>query len=158
MSLAEWADLATIVGVIALPLSAAAIWIQLRQQTLLATAANTQALVELSSPFNLQLIQDPEMADLWVNGAKNYANFDSVKQYRFQSMLIWWLILHENIYVQKKNELLDPTVFSAWKYDLESFVRLQLGDLWPKLKPFFQAGFAAYVDDIIANSDDPRPE
>src|SRR5215510_597420 len=43
---------------------------QITSQTELAKAANTQALVGLSSPFNIELIKDPQMAKLWLEGAE----------------------------------------------------------------------------------------
>jgi hypothetical protein len=49
---------------------------QLNLQTELAKAANTQALVSLSSPFNISLIQDPQMAKLWIEGAEEFESYD----------------------------------------------------------------------------------
>jgi hypothetical protein len=147
--LQEWANIATIIGVLSIPLSALFIWLQLRQQTLLARVANTQSLVELSSPFNLQLIQDPKMAEYWVHGAEQYQNFDPVEQYRYKSLLIWWLILHENIFFQWKSGLLDNTIYKSWQYDLERFTLYQLGERWAELKPAFQPDFVRHVEGLI---------
>jgi hypothetical protein len=58
MTLSDWTSIATIAQSVFVPLSLFLVWRQLRQQSQLTRAANTQALVELSSPFNLQLIQD----------------------------------------------------------------------------------------------------
>ena len=52
MTLQDWAYIATIAGVISIPISAFFIWLQLRQQTRLAKIRNTQSLVQLSSLFN----------------------------------------------------------------------------------------------------------
>ena len=109
ISLSDLASIATIVGTLSIPLSAIFIWVQLRQQTQLARAANTQTLVELASPFNLQLIQDPKMAEYWVQGAAKYDSYSEVEKYRYKSLLIWWLILHENIYFQWEKGLLDDS-------------------------------------------------
>jgi hypothetical protein len=149
MTLQDWANVATIIGVLSIPLSGYFIWLQLRQQTLLARAANAQSLVELSSPFNLQLIQDPKMAEYWVHGAERYSSFDQVEQYRYKSLLIWWLILHENIFFQQKNELLDDAVYAAWQRDLESFAQRQLKEQWPGLKWVFQPAFAKHVESLM---------
>jgi hypothetical protein len=149
MDLNDWAEVATIVGVLSIPLSGFFIWLQLRQQTELAKLANAQALVELSSPFNLELIKDPQMAEYWVLGAKNYKNYDEVGQYRFKSLLIWWLILHENIFFQWRRGMLDEAVYKPWKYDLELFCHDQLGSLWPELKSPFQAEFVKHIDELL---------
>lgn len=152
VTLQDWANVATIIGVLSIPLSAFFIWLQLRQQTLLAKVANTQSLVELSSPFNLQLIQDPKMAEYWVHGAEQYPNFDPVEQYRYKSLLIWWLILHENIFFQWKSGLLDRTIYESWQYDLERFALYQLRGLWPELKLAFQPDFVRHVEGLIGKT------
>ena len=149
MTLQDWANVATIIGVLSIPLSGYFIWLQLRQQTLLAKAANAQSLVELSSPFNLQLIQDPKMAEYWVHGAERYPGFDEVEKYRYKSLLIWWLILHENIFFQQRNELLDNAVYAAWQRDLESFAQRQLKERWPELKGVFQPAFVEHVESLM---------
>ena len=64
--LSDFANIATIIEAVFVIVSVWFIWRQLRESTRLARAANAQSLVELSSPLNLQLIQDPEMASLWV--------------------------------------------------------------------------------------------
>src|SRR5436305_3972494 len=156
MTLPEWANVATIIGVLSIPLSAFFIWLQLRQQTLLAKVANTQSLVELSSPFNLQLIQDPKMAEYWVHGAEQYQSFDPVEQYRYKSLLIWWLILHENIFFQWKSGLLDKTIYESWQYDLEKFALYQLRERWTELKPAFQSDFVRHVEGLIGKAEPDR--
>jgi hypothetical protein len=150
MSLEEWANVATIVGVLSIPLSAFFIWLQLRQQTALAKVANTQALVELSSPFNLDLIRDRKMAEFWVEGAQHYDKYDPVEQYRYKSLLIWWLILHENIFFQWQNGMLDRTIYKTWQYDLEQFARNQLKDRWRELRPAFQVEFSKHIDELLS--------
>jgi hypothetical protein len=65
------ANIATVVEAIVVAVSIIFIWKQLRQQTKLTRIANTQALVDISSPFNLELIKDPKMAALWVRGSKD---------------------------------------------------------------------------------------
>ena len=124
--------------------------IQIKQQTELTKIANTQALVELSSPFNLELIKDAQMAALWVKGAEEYEDFDEVKKYQYESLLIWWLIFHENIYYQWNKGLLDQQAYAALEADLKEFIRRQqLGRRWSKLKGVFQTGFIDHVTELI---------
>jgi hypothetical protein len=125
----------------------------LHQQTQLTKTANAQALVELSSPFNLQLIQDQDMADFWVNGHKKYDEYDEVEKYCYRSLLVWWLILHESIYYQWQSGLLDEQLYFAWAGDLEQFVVEQrLWLRWDHLKINFQEGFRSHVDALINQS------
>ena len=123
---------------------------QLNLQTELAKAANTQALVGLSSPFNISLIQDPQMAKLWIEGAEEFASYDKVDKFRYETLLFWWLILHENVYYQRHKGLLDQTIYAAWEYDLRHFVKRQnLQVHWDGLKNLFQQEFVEHVSQVI---------
>ena len=154
------AAIATIVQTIAVIISLYFIWRQLQQQTQqmeqqteLTKIANTQELVNLSSPFNLELIKDPAVAALWVSGSKDYENFDRVKKYQYKSLLIWWLLLHENIFYQNQKSLLDENIYASWDYDLRNFVRNQpLEPRWAELKDAFQSEFRNYVSSVIEES------
>jgi len=74
---------------------------QIRTNNALVKAQKAQALVELSSPFNMELARSRNFAELWLNGVPPEA--DAVDRFRHQSLLGWWLILHENIYGQWKS-------------------------------------------------------
>ncbi len=148
-SLQDWANIATILGVATIPISAFFIWLQLRQQTLLSKVTNTQTLVEISSPFNLALIQDPKMAEYWVRGAEDYDKYDRIEKYQYKSLLFWWLVLHENIFFQWQSGMLDETIYHSWNLDLKKFAKFQLSTRWEELKTSFQASFVQHVDSMI---------
>jgi hypothetical protein len=151
MNLNAWAAVATIAQAVFLPVSLFFVWYQLKRQTKFIRAMNAQSLVELSSPFNLQLIQDRSFAQLWVQGASRFKDMDEVDRYRFKSLLIWWLILHENIFYQNEGKLVADEAYKPWDEDLKEFVRIMnLKDHWPGLKGVFQKSFAAHVDDLIS--------
>ncbi len=92
MSLSDWANIAIIVQGIVIIVSLGFIFYQLRENARLTRAANTQKLVELTSPFTLQLMQDRGTAELWVQGAQKYETMDSVDRERYSTLLSWWLI------------------------------------------------------------------
>lgn len=154
------AAIATLVQTIVVVISLYFIWRQIRQQTQqmeqqteLTKIANTQELVSLSSPLNLELIKDAHMAGLWVNGSQKYEDFDEVEKYQYKSLLIWWLILHENIFYQKQKGLLDEQIHASWDYDLRHFVVSQpLEPRWKELRDAFQSQFRDYVSSLIDES------
>jgi len=153
----EWTALATVAQAIFLPASLLFVWHQLRQQVRLTRAANTQSLVELSSPFNLELIKDRRFAELWVKGASSFKGMDEVDQYRFKSLVIWWLILHENIYYQRQQDLIENSIYAAWSRDLAHFsVVVDLKTHWPNLKATFQNEFVTHVDSLLMKTDEAR--
>lgn len=149
--------IATILQAIVVVISLYFIWRQIQQQTRqmeqqteLTRIANTQSLVSLSSPLNLELIKDPGMARFWIDGAKEFATYNNVDQYRYKSLLIWWLIFHENIFYQHQKHLLDEGIYASWNYDLTDFVqRHNLKLHWAELRPAFQADFTKHIDSLI---------
>jgi hypothetical protein len=144
------ANIALTVQTFVIAVSVVFIWLQLRRQTRLARVANTQALVEISSPFNLELIKDPAIAALWINGARDYETFDEVKQYQYRSLLIWRLIFQENVFYQCQEGLLDKNIYASWDYDLQLFITQQnLKVRWTELKDMFQTEFRNYVTGLV---------
>ena len=150
MALSDLASVAIIVQGFLFIVSIGLIWYQLRENTKLVRAANTQKLVELSAPFNLQLAQDRALTDLWRQATQQFDELDEIDKERYFNLLTWWLMLHENIYHQWRNKLIDADTFSSWTRDLEYFARRQrLANHWNRLNIYFEASFAEHVTEII---------
>jgi hypothetical protein len=152
MSLSDWASIAIIVQGIFLVVSVGLVWFQLRENTKLVRAANTQTLVELSSPFYFQLAQDRALTEIWRRGTERLDELDEIDRERYFSLLTWWLMLHENIYHQWKRKLVDEDTFVSWTRDLEYFARRQrLEKHWSRFGNYFEASFAEHVTSIIVS-------
>jgi hypothetical protein len=150
MSLQNIADIASIAESIFVVISVLLILHQLQINNKLTRAANTRSLVDISSPFNLQLIQDRKVAELWVQGSRNFDSMDEVDQYRYRSVLIWWLILHENIFYQWRRGLIDYESYNPWNRDLQEFIIQQnIPFHWQELRHNYQAEFVSHVDSLI---------
>ena len=150
MSLSDLASIAIIVQGFLFIVSIGLVWYQLRENTKLVRAANTQNLVELSSPFYLQLAQDRELTKLWGQATQHFDELDEIDKNRYFNLMTWWLMLHENIYHQWRNKLVDEDTFNSWTRDLEWFVRRQrLEDHWTVLNGYFEVSFAEHVSTII---------
>lgn len=145
------ADVAGIMSSIAVVISILFIAYQTYINNKLSKAANTQALVELSMPFNMLLIQDPAVLDLWENGAATYDQLPLLDKKRYETILTVWLIHHENIFYQKTQGLLDEASYRPWNNDLLTFIRKQRLELvWnDELKSAYQAEFVEYIDAIM---------
>ncbi len=151
MSLNTLASIAVIAQGLLLFISIILVWYQLRENTKLVRAANTQKLVELSAPFNLQLAQNRELAELWLHASQGMDGLDEIDRSRYFNLLTWWLMLHENIYHQWRNKLVDEDTYSSWTRDLEYYAKTQqLGDHWPRLTGYFEASFSEHVTTIIS--------
>jgi|SRR5258706_395614 hypothetical protein len=150
MALSDLASVAIIVQGFLFIVSIGMVWYQLRENTKLVRAANTQKLVELSAPFNLRLAQDRALTELWRQATQRFDDLDEIDKERYFNLLTWWLMLHENIYHQWRSKLIDADTFSSWTRDLEYFARRQhLGNHWVQMNSFFEASFAEHVTAII---------
>ncbi|MBA2679864.1 MAG: hypothetical protein H0U76_15890, partial [Ktedonobacteraceae bacterium] len=150
MSLSDLASIAIVVQGIFFIVSIFLVWYQLRENTKLVRAANTQKLVELFAPFNLQLAQDRGLTELWTQGAQRLEEMDELDRERYFNLLTWWLMMHENVYHQWRRKLIDEDTYSSWTRDLEYFARRQrLENYWDRLSTYFEASFAEHVTTII---------
>ena len=151
MSLNNLASSAIIVQGFLFIISIGLVWYQLRENTKLVRTANTQKLVELSSPFYLQLAQDRGLTELWLLATQRFEELDEIDKSRYFSLLTWWLMLHENIYHQWSQKLVDEDTYISWTRDLEYFAsRQQLANHWSRISSYFESSFAEHVTSIVA--------
>ena len=152
MSLSDWASIAIIVQGVFLVVSVGLVWFQLRENTKLVRAANTQTLVELSAPFYIQLAQDRALTEIWRKGIERLDELDEIDRERYFNLLTWWLMLHENIYHQWKRKLVEEDTYVSWTRDLEFFARRQhLERHWSRFSGYFEESFAEHVTEIIVS-------
>jgi len=150
MTLSDLASVAIIIQGFLFIVSIGLVWYQLRENTKLVRTSNTQKLVELSTPFNLQLAQDRSLTELWRNATQHFDELDEIDKDRYFSLLNWWLMLHENIYHQWRKKLIEEDTYISWTRDLEYFARRQqLGNQWPRISTYYESSFADHVTAII---------
>jgi hypothetical protein len=156
VTLADCANLALVIAAVAATTSALLLFREVRENNKLARAKNTQALVELSSPFYPGLIHDRRMAEICLHGSKDFNELDDVDVYRYKNLLIWWLIFHENIYYQYRNGLLDLHSYRPRARDLRTFVEQQnLTFHWRSMRRLFQDEFSEHMEELL--NDTPQP-
>ena len=150
MTLSDLASLAITIQGFLFIVSIGLVWYQLRENTKLVRTANTQKLVELFTPFNLQLAQDRSLSQLWRQATQHFDELDEIDKDRYFNLLTCWLMLHENIYHQWRKKLIEEDTFDSWTRDLEYFARRQqLGNLWPQMSIYYESSFAEHVTAII---------
>lgn len=138
-----------IAGSASLVVSVLLLFREVRVNNRLTRAANVQALVGLSGPFYMALVQDRQLAELCARGVKG-ADFDEVDRLRYQNLLICWLTFYENIFYQRRQGLLDRHAFEPWRRELEMFLRRQkVAAHWGDIRDLFQEEFAAYVVAVL---------
>src|SRR5262249_39066284 len=115
------------------------------------------ALVEMSAPFYMGLIQDRKMAELYLHGGRDDSKMDEVDRYRYRSLVSWWLVFHENAYYQWRKGLLDGRSYKPWANDLKLFIMQQnVAEQWKEMKLLFQDDFARHVTGLIEASEKAR--
>jgi len=121
-----------------------------RNQNELIKVANTSRIMQLLVPFDILLIQNREVAEFWEQGADKYHTYDEVDKTRYSNMVTWWLLLHENIFLQFRNGYLDRSVYEAWTRDLDLFVeRQKMHSHWWKYRIYLADDFRDYMDQKI---------
>ncbi len=83
MTLSDLASVAIIIQGFLFIVSIGLVWYQLRENTKLVRTANTQKLVELSTPFNLQLAQDRSLTELWRQATQGFDELDEIDKDRY---------------------------------------------------------------------------
>lgn len=150
MTLSDLASVAITIQGFLFIISIGLVWYQLRENTKLVRTANTQKLVELFTPFNLQLAQDRSLTDLWRQGTQNFDDLDDIDKDRYFNLLNCWLMFHENVYHQWRKKLIEEDTYISWTRDLEYFARRQqLGKHWPRMGSYYESSFADHVTEII---------
>jgi len=150
MTLQDWANVSFILQGVFIPISLLFVLLQLRKQTQLTRASNAQALVQISTPFNLLLVQDPKAVELWLHGAKNYDTLNEIERAQYMGIITWWLLLHENIFHQSQMDLIEEEMYASWQRDLEYFIRHhRLEPRWKLLRSYYHHDFANHVDRLI---------
>jgi len=128
------ANLSQIFGSIAVGLSLLFIATQLKLQTNLARASNSQSFVNASSSFVLAIGGDAELMKLYDTGGEGYESLGTEKQVQFRYLVGWWLTFYENVVYQHGCDLLDDGVHDAWMKDMKGFIRRRRVDkVWPEL-------------------------
>lgn len=150
LSIENISDIAQIIQIPILIISALLIWHELKQNIKLTKASNVQKLSEVTMPFMLQLLQDKEFCTLLYNPNK-FDSFDEVDKKRYLNTLSVWLTFHENIFYQYNNDLLEAIYYKSWRLDLKKFIKEQdIKKHWDDLSPIYQDSFVQHIDKLIS--------
>lgn len=144
------ANIATVCGVLLGLTTLFFIAKQLRYQARLARAANSQALVALSSQFVLQVAQSAELAKLWLLDGERYDQLSDDHRAQYRYLASWWLTFFENVEYQHRAGLLDDGVYDAWCGDMQGFVdRRCVEKFWDDLRGNYSKQFVAAFQPLI---------
>lgn len=149
----EASRLAKVIELVVVFISLFLIWSQLKQQTDLARAANTQAIANMIFPMNLEFAKNSELTGLMLRGRKGFDTTNVANEIdaeRYKSLLATSLIFYENAFSQHEHRLLEDDIYAAWENDLRSFVHDEpLENYWDKWKGLYQEKFRNLVTRFV---------
>ena len=157
MSIQDWAALAEIIGAIAVVGSLVYLAVQIRQNTheLSLSVKSTELAafernVESGNRTREIFILNPEIAELYRRGVKNYANLERSEKFRFSLVLSNVFSALQGAYVRQLTYGNDPADFEGSKATLDQLVRLPgVRDWLNSSNPDWRPEFSALVEERV---------
>nr|AAP58626.1 hypothetical protein [uncultured Acidobacteriota bacterium] len=150
LTISSAADLFSIFASIAVVVSLLFIAFQVKQQTRLARAANSQAFVNIQSDFVLAAGSNQSLMEFYQTGGEKFETLDPSEQARYRYLVAWWLTFYENVQYQQDCGLLDEGVYKAWMKDMAGFIeRRRVEKVWEFLKPNYSDTFIVHIQPYI---------
>lgn len=150
LSIQSAAQLASIFASAAVGCSLLFIAYQLRRQTQLARASNSQSFVSASSAFVLAVGGDAKLMSLYGNGGEGFESLCTEQQAQYRYLVGWWLTFYENVLYQHDCGLLDDSVYKAWMKDMKGFIRRRrVEKVWDSLEENYSDAFRTYFQPLI---------
>lgn len=147
------ADIATVVGSMVAVVTLIGISSQLRQQSRLARAANSQTFVSFAAGFILEITGDRHLSQLWHMKDGLYESLDGVEQARYRYLIQLWLNFYENLIYQHACGLIDDDVYSAWLQDETQFVsRQHVAEIWEAIRTNYTESYISHFDALVARA------
>lgn len=126
--------------------------LQVKQQTKLARAGNSQSFVNLASSFVLAIGSNSFLMNLYQTGGDRWSSLSPEEQVQYRYLVSWWLTFFENVQYQQDCGLLDAEVYNAWMKDMEAYFRRRRVDLvWDHLKGNYSDSFVSRFQKSIDN-------
>ncbi|GCE09076.1 hypothetical protein [Dictyobacter aurantiacus] len=147
MTLNDWVSIATIVQTFFVAVSLGFIWYQLREAVLLTRTANGQRQTERAGHWQLQVAQDEQLAELWLQGTRTPDALSEVHLWRYQRLFMYVLNIYAETYHQWSEKQFDDADYSTWRIGLDQLI-LEKGFAyhWSSVKESFDSSFVHYVD------------
>ena len=126
--------------------------IQWRQANALAKAEHLRAISEHAANFNFTICGSETLSDVWFSYGRP-AEATPARRHQYRSLLLQWLIFHENIFFQHENGLLDDAIYRSWDRDLEeNLPRHDLDALGMPIEAMFRTSFGRHLKEIVERS------
>ena len=147
--MAQYAVIGEALAIVVAMLSAGVQW---RQANSLAKAEHLRAISEHAANFNFTIAGSETLSEVWFSYGRP-ADATLIRRQQYRTLLIQWLIFHENLFFQHENGLLDDAVYRSWDLDLqENLPRHDLDALGMPVEAMFRTSFGRHLKKIVDRS------
>lgn len=146
MNIMELGAIGELVGGVAVIASLIFVGIQLRRST------NEEKLSSIRTATRetggaVQWFQDPERAEVWLQGMRDFESLAAVDKLRFSAILVHWFRVFEQIYYQSHSNSVEMESWHGFDRQLQDWAANPgFGHWWELRKYWFGGGFQAHVE------------
>ena len=151
VKLSEWASIAEIIGAVAVVVSLLYVGLQVNDNTsaIRSTAAN-DATVTMQAWY-LEMGSNRQASDIWFDAMASHEPLDAHDEFQFMMSMHSVMMGMQNSYLLSQEGTIDAEFREAITWALVVVKDLPGMDrYWRQRRPFFQSGFAEYVDGLLA--------
>ena len=123
--------------------------VQWRQANALAKAEHLRSISEHAANFNLTIVGSDTLSDAWFSYGRP-TDATPIRRQQYRTLLIQWLIFHENLFFQHEHGLLDDAIYRSWDFDLrDNLPHHDLDVLGMPIEAMFRTSFGMHLKNII---------
>jgi len=154
MKLSDWANVAEIVGAVAVIVTLAYVAVQIEQNTIAVEASTRQGRLDYGREQTELLITQPGLAKLVMAAEKNANALNEEEQQLFYEFTTWRMATWELTYQEYVDGLLDEETWLAWDGYYLLFVKGKPGyrKFFNDTRPQWDSRFMAHVDKSLGLS------
>ena len=154
MKLSDWANVAEIVGAVAVIVTLAYVAVQIEQNTIAVEASTRQGRLDYGREQTELLITQPGLAKLVMKAEKNANDLNDEEQLLFYEFTTWRMATWELTYQEYVDGLLDEETWLAWDGYYLLFVKGKPGyrKFFSDTRPQWDSRFMAHVDKSLGLS------
>lgn len=150
------AQYAVIGEALAIVVAMVSIGIQWRQANALAKAEHLREIAEHAANFNSMILGSEPLADVWFSHGRR-SDETPTRRHQYRTLLLQWLIFHENLFFQHERGLLDDDIHRSWDRDLQENLPLHdLDALGMPVEAMFPTSYGRHLKGIVERQGRPQ--
>jgi len=158
MSLNDLANLAQVIGAIAVVISLIYVALQIRQNTNAVRSATAQSVHEHFANWYHLIAADAELSRIAANGLRDYQSLSETERTRFISAFMSFLSYSQNAFLKWRQGLLAPSLWLGWEQVMMNLFGAPGGKaFWKERGYMFGDEFRRYIEDDLIKRE-PHPD